>query len=79
MKLKIETRLRDERFDSVKGTIGVCDVEAEGVPSIFQTFRSVATVAGPTGRQPPNGYGLCTRKKEGRRKDRERENTDFAQ
>jgi hypothetical protein len=34
---KIETRLRDERFESVKG-----DVEDIGLPSIFKTIRGAA-------------------------------------
>jgi hypothetical protein len=37
--LKIETRLRDERFVSVKGELlHECDVEPIGVPSIFKTI-----------------------------------------
>ena len=40
--LKIETRLRGERFESVKG---MCDLEAIGAPSIFKLIRRAAALA----------------------------------
>ena len=40
--LKIETRLRGERFESVRGE---CDLEAIGTPTIFKLIRSAAALA----------------------------------
>ena len=40
--LKIETRLRDERFESV---MGECDLEAIGAPSIFKLTHNAAAFA----------------------------------
>ena len=40
--LKIETRLIDERFESV---MGECDLEDIGVPSTLRVIRSVPALA----------------------------------
>jgi hypothetical protein len=48
--LKIETRLRGGRFQSVKGE---CDPEAIGAPSMFKLIREDASLA--KGCVPPSG------------------------